>query len=58
MKYLLYPFIPIFALLAYIFRKSAQKHKGFLWWFLSDDNMYGDKTWRPNIKSKFLRAYL
>lgn len=58
MKYLLYPLLPIFALLAYIFRRQAQKHKGFLWYFLSDDNMYGDTDWRPNLKSKFLRAYL
>lgn len=58
MKYLLYPLIPFVSPIAYLFRKKAQKHKGFLWWFLSDDNMYGDVTWRQNIKSKFLRAYL
>ena len=46
----------LIAPIAYLFRKSAQKHKGFLWWFLSDDNMYGDKNWRTNIESKFLRA--
>lgn len=43
---------------AYIFRKQAQKNKGFLWTFLSDDNMYGDTAWRPKLKNKFLRAYL
>jgi len=44
--------------IAYLFRKSAQKYKGFFWWFLSDDNMYGDKNWRPKLKNKFLRAVL
>jgi hypothetical protein len=47
----------LIAPIAYLFRKPAQKHKGFLWWFLSDDNMYGDTNWRPNLKNKFLRAY-
>jgi hypothetical protein len=46
----------LIAPVAYLFRKSAQKHKGFLWWFLSDENMYGDKDWRPNLKNKHLRA--
>ena len=44
--------------IAYIFRKQAQRSKGFLWTFLSDENMYGDVDWRPKLKNKFLRAYL
>jgi hypothetical protein len=57
-QYLLYPLIPFTAPISYIFREQVQKTKGFLWFFLSDDNMYGDVDWRPNLKSKFLRAYL
>lgn len=43
--------------IAYIFREKVQKKKGFLWTFLSDENMYGDTAWRPKLKNKFLRAY-
>jgi len=43
--------------IAYMFRKRCQKKKGFFWTFLSDKNMYGNATWRPNLKNKFLRAY-
>jgi len=43
---------------AYLFRKQAQKHKGFLWWFLSDRNMFGDVNWRKNLKNKHARAIL
>jgi hypothetical protein len=56
MKYFLYPLIPLVAPIAYLFRNKV-KH-GFLWWFLSSGNMYGDTTWRPKLKSKFFRAYL
>jgi len=42
--------------IAYILREQSQKRKGFLWWFLSDDNMYGDTNWRPELKNKFFRA--
>jgi len=42
--------------IAYLLRDYAQKNKNFLWWFLSDDNMYGDKNWRPKLKNKALRA--
>jgi len=48
----------IVAPIAYLFRKSAQKKKNVLWYFLSDENMYGDKNWRPKLKNKFLRAWL
>jgi hypothetical protein len=57
MKYLLYILIPFVAPISYIFRKYAQKKKGFLWCFLSDNNMDGDITWRPKLKNKFFRAY-
>jgi hypothetical protein len=43
--------------IVYVFRKSAQKKKNVLWYFLNDDNMYRDKTWRPKLKNKFLRAW-
>ena len=56
--YSLHLLIPIVAPIAYYFRDYAQKNKKFLWWFLSDSNMYGDIDWRPTLKSKFWRAYL
>lgn len=43
--------------IAYLLRNNIKKN-GFLWWFLSDNNMYGDKNWKPGIKSKFIRAIL
>lgn len=44
--------------IAYLFKKQAQEKKKFLWWFLSDDNMYGDLNWRPRLTNKVLRAII
>lgn len=46
----------LIAPIAILFQEQANKRKGFLWMFLSD-NVTGDKTWRPNLKNKFLRQY-
>ena len=46
----------LIAPIAIIFQKRCNRKKGFFWMFLSD-NVTGDKTWRPNLKNKFLRQY-
>jgi len=43
--------------IAYIFMERCKRKKGFFWTFLSDKNQYGNATWKPELKNKFLRAY-
>jgi hypothetical protein len=44
--------------IAFIFRKQARKHKGFLWWFLNDDcSDYGDIWFNPEGKETTWYAY-